>query len=418
VTATILSIQQARAIQLAAMNLLTPPTREAKKADVLNAIRAMNMLQIDTISVVARSQYLVLWSRLGHYQTGWLDELLRDGKLFEYWAHAACLLPIEHYANYRYCMQNLEAVGSTRTAARLKTHRVALNALRKTIRECGEVRANDFEREAGRKSNGWWDWKPEKLLLETLFTAGELMVARREGFHRIYDLREQVLPAHLHDVTPPTKEVIEREWTLAAIKSMGIATGRWIGDYFRHAGRVPRPSPNALVETGDLLRVEIEGIEQIAYVHRDHRTLLKRASRNDLQATHTTLLSPFDPIVWDRKRALHLFDFDYRLECYTPEHKRLYGYFTLPLLHRGELVGRVEAKAHRGDGIFELKHLHLEAYIKPNEALASALATSVRRCAQWHATPKVVVTATSPKKFASMLRKALRNEASSNMIFV
>jgi uncharacterized protein len=411
-----LTIKQARALQLAATGLLEAPKRAAKKADVLAAIRNMNMLQIDTISVVERSQYFVLWSRLGHYKNQWLDELLTEGKLFEYWAHAACLLPIEHYANYRYCMLNLEKVGSTRSAERLKTHRKALNVLRKHIRNNGEVRATDFERPNGAKGNGWWDWKPEKLLLETLYTAGELMVARREGFHRIYDLRERVLPPHLRDVKPPARPALEREWTLAAIKAMGVATGRWIGDYFRHAKRVPRPSPEALVDSGELLRVNVEGLPHVAYVHSAHANVLKQVLKGKLQATHTTLLSPFDPLVWDRERTLALFDFDYRLECYTPEHKRIYGYFALPILRNGELVGRLEAKAHRSDGIFEIRHIHLEPRIKPDESLAVDLASAVARCAQWHDTPNVVVTRSSPTKFAAMLRKAMPRGASRNIV--
>ncbi|TAG83595.1 MAG: winged helix-turn-helix domain-containing protein, partial [Betaproteobacteria bacterium] len=155
-----LSIRQARSLQLAAMGLLTPPPKKARKIDVLKTIHSMNMLQIDTISVVARSQYLVLWSRLGHYKNEWLDELLAEGALFEYWSHAACLLPIEHYPNYRFAMQNLELVGSERTALRLKTHRKQLDVLRKHVAESGEVRASDFERPAGKKGSGWLDWKP------------------------------------------------------------------------------------------------------------------------------------------------------------------------------------------------------------------------------------------------------------------
>ncbi len=405
-----LSIEHARSVQLHSLGLLTPPARLARKADVLKAIRAMHVLQIDTISVVARSPYFVLWSRLGHYDPGWLEALLTEGALFEYWAHAACFLPIEDYPLYRFNMRNLAQTGSARTAERLRTERKALQEMIAHVREQGPVRTLDFERPEGERGNGWWDWKPQKRHLETLFTAGEIMVARREQFHRVYDLRERVLPAHLHgDGQAHTREHVERAWTLKAVGAMGVATGRWLGDYFRHAGRVPTPHPDALVASGELIRVNIEGIAAPAYALAAERARLRKAAKGELIATQTTLLSPFDPLVWDRERALAMFDFDYRIECYTPEAKRKYGYFTLPILHRGEIIGRVDAKAHRRDGIFEIRNCVLEPRVKVSETLTQEVAQAFVRCAQWHATPKIIVTATVPRGFALGLRKAIRS---------
>ena len=187
-----LTLGQARSLQLAAMGLLTPPKARATRQSVLNAIRSMNVLQIDTISVVARSPYLVLWSRLGQYDPAWLDQLLANGDLFEYWAHAACFIPIEDYPLYRRQMLHLEAAGSERTATRLAADPHAHTELIEHVLEHGPVRAADFEHEDGRKGNGWWDWKPDKLRLESLFTAGEIMVKRRQKFHRVYDVRVRV----------------------------------------------------------------------------------------------------------------------------------------------------------------------------------------------------------------------------------
>lgn len=409
VTEPRLTLAQARALQLAAMGLLTPPAKLAEKADVLRCIRRMNVLQIDTIHIVARSPYLVLWSRLGDYSPHWLDELLAEGKLFEYWSHAACFLPIEDYPLYRRQMLHLEAAGSERSALRLATDPLAHVELVEHVRENGPVRASDFEHEDGRAGNGWWDWKPDKLRLETLFTAGEIMVARRENFHRIYDVREHVLPrAMLDDSTVPDRDTIDRQWTLAAVKALGIAPARWIGDYFRHAARVARPHPDQLVESGELLRAQVADWPWPAYVHRDHATLLRAAQRGRLDASYSTLLSPFDPLVWDRERALRMFDFDYRIECYTPEAKRRYGYFSLPILVRGVLVGRLDAKAHRADGVFEIKSLHLEEGVSPSETLADDVADAIHRCARWHRLTTVTVTQTAPRSFASMLRRALK----------
>lgn len=404
-----LTLKQARSLQLAALGLLEPPSKLASKLDVLRCIRGMNVLQIDTIHVVARSPYLVLWSRLGDYAPRWLDELLAEGRIFEYWSHAACFLPIEDYPFYRRQMLHLEAAGSERTALRLAADPVAHLYLLEHIREHGAVRASDFEHEDGRAGNGWWDWKPDKLRLETLFTAGEVMVSRRENFHRIYDVRERVLPASMHtDDQVPDRQETDRQWTLSSVKALGIAPARWIGDYFRHAGRVPRPDPDDLVENGELLRVRVDGWPWPAYVHRDHARLLRAAQSDQLEPRHCTLLSPFDPLVWDRERALAMFDFDYRIECYTPEPKRKYGYFSLPILVRGELVGRLDAKAHRTDGQFEVKSLHLEEWVRPTDALADDVARAIKRCAIWHQTPEVRLTRSTPNRFAPMLRRALR----------
>ena len=403
-----LTLLQARALQLAAMGLLTPPRRRAKKADVLTTICAMNVLQIDTIHIVARSPYLVLWSRLGNYEPRWLDEHLTAGALFEYWSHAACFLPIEDYPRYRRQMLHLEAAGSKRSALRLADDPHAHLELVEDVRECGPVRAADFDHVDGRKGNGWWDWKPDKLRLETLFTAGEIMVKRRENFHRIYDVRERVLPPHLlGDGEVPSREAVDVAWTLAAVKAMGLVPARWIGDYFRHAGKAPRPHPDSLVETGELLRVHVDDLPWPAYVHRDHSALLKAAHNNALRPTYCTLLSPFDPLVWDRERALKMFNFDYRIECYTPEAKRKYGYFTLPILVRGELVGRVDAKAHRADEVFKVRVLHLEVGVVLTQSLAADVANALHRCAQWHQTPTVRVLRTAPTQFRPLLRKAL-----------
>lgn len=404
-----LSLAQARALQLAATGLLAPPSRVARRSDLLAAIHRMQVLQIDTIHVVARSPYLVLWSRLGAYPRQWLDELLADGRLFEYWAHAACFLPIEHYPQYRRQMLHLEAAGLPRSAERLATDPVGHLELLERVRARGPVRAADFEHEGGRSGTGWWDWTPDKLRIETLFSAGEIMVARRDNFHRIYDVRERVLPRSLlDDSAVPSRDEVDRTWTLAAVKALGVLPARWIGDYFRHALKTrPKPHPDTLVDSGELLKVTVEGWRWPGYVHRDHRALLHSALAGTLRATHCSLLSPFDPLVWDRERALAMFNFDYRIECYTPEAKRRYGYFTLPLLIRGELVGRVDAKAHRGDGVFEVRVLHLEPHAVIDETLAHDIAAALHRCAHWHATPTVRISRCQPATFARPLRAAV-----------
>lgn len=405
-TSAALTLSAARALHLAAQGLLTPPKRQASKADVLHCIRQMGALQIDTINVVARSPYLVLWSRLGHFQNQWLEELLAEGKIFEYWAHEACFLPIEDYGLYRHQMISPLSMGWKYNHRWLSENAAQVEQIRQHIHQQGASRSADFERKEG-KGNGWWSWKPEKRSLEVLFTIGELMVARRHNFQRIYDLRERVHPkwSDEHHLQPQLE--CQRQQVLMAVKALGICKASWVADYFRMKKLDPAIQPATLAKQGLLLSTEVEGWEQVAYVHPDHRALLKQAAAGTLKPSATRILSPFDPVVWDRKRASELFGFDYKIECYTPEAKRRYGYFTLPLLRRGALIGRMDAKAHRKDGVFEIKKLHLEPNVRVSQAMASDVATAIRQFASWHGTEQVRLEWTSSDNFLKLIRPLL-----------
>jgi uncharacterized protein YcaQ len=399
-----LTRQAARDLLLAAQGLSRPPRRAATPADVRAAIQRMGVLQIDTINVVARSPYFVLWSRLGAYEPRWLDDLLAQGALFEFWAHEACFVPIEDYPLYRRLMLERRK-GWRGSHDWLATHPAEVERVRAHLRERGMARSADFTRTNG-PATGWWDWKIEKQVLEHLLNVGELMVASRHNFQRIYATREQVLPTW-DDAAAPDYPSVQRSMTLAAVRCLGVTTARWLPDYFR----TPRPGVAELLahlaEAGALLPARIEGIAEPAYILPDHADLATQAVAGKLHSTVTTLLSPFDPVVWDRTRAAQLFDFDYRIECYTPEAKRRYGYFTLPILRRGALIGRLDPKAHRQAGRFEVKSLHLEPGITPTAALVADLAAALRRCAAWHATPAITLGATNPPELAEPLCAAL-----------
>jgi len=389
---------------LAAQSLDHPLDRPAVKADVLEAVHRMGALQIDTIHVVARSPYLVLWSRLGDYRPEWLDELLVEGALFEYWSHAMCFLPIEDYPLYRRRM--LDAPQTEASWLRWAAgHPEAMERVRSRLRENGSVRSVEFENK-DRPPGGWWNWKDEKTALEILLLTGEVMIARRQNFQRVYARRERILP-DWDDGGIPTTEETHRILTLRAVLSLGIAIPGWIPDYFRLRKKGMLQRLNSLVEEGQLAQVEVEGFQAPAYVHPDRLDLLETAASGRREPALTTLLSPFDPLVWDRQRARDLFDFDYTIECYTPAAKRLYGYFTLPILHRGRLVGRLDSKAHRAQGVFEVKALHLEPSAPVGAELAADLAAALHRLAAWHATPEVLVRRTNPPEFAAVLESAL-----------
>jgi uncharacterized protein len=374
---------------------------------VLAAIRRMAVLQIDTISVVARSPYLVLFSRIGAFEPQWLDDLLADGRIFEYWAHEASCLPIEDYALVRHRMLAPEAMGWKYRPGWVGENGHELRRVLDWIRENGPARSADFERRDG-AGGGWWEWKPEKRALEALFTAGELMVARRQGFQRVYDLRERVHPDWSDELLPEPEEA-RRRMVLNAVRALGVTQARWVSDYYRMERRETPDIVRSLAREGALLEARVAGWDEVAYVHPDHAGAADRAAEGGLAATHTTLLSPFDPLVWDRARALTIFGFDYRLECYTPAHRRRYGYFVLPLLRRGRLAGRLDAKAHRREGRFEVKSLHLEDGIRASDALLNDLVRALTEAAVWHGTPRVVINRTEPAALRTRLQRMLRS---------
>jgi uncharacterized protein YcaQ len=417
-----LTLQQARCLQLAAQGLLQPPAKPATRKALLACIARMGLLQIDTIHVVARSPYLVLFSRLGAYPQTWLDDALATGDLFETWAHEACFAPIDDLLAHR--VYNREARRHWGLVNAQKSHanqRAELDQLLAHIRDHGPVKTSDFERVEG-ASSPWWGWKDEKRWLEALFASGELMVARREKFQRVYDLAERVAPL-LASIAytgflpftgtdrlggAPSIEAVRQQFLEKSVAALGITQARWIHDYYRSKPRLKDADLNALVEQGSLLRVGVKIWSAPAYVHACQIALLKKAVAHKLEATHTTLLSPFDAVVWDRERALAMFDFDYRLECYTPEAKRIHGYFVLPILCRGELIGRLDAKAHRARGVFEVKALHTQTGAAWTESQVTDVAQAIQRCADWHATPKVTISQTRPAKLAAALKRALR----------
>ncbi len=401
------SQEQARTLLLAAQGVAEPARAQATPADLLATIRRMGALQIDTIHVVARSPYLVLWSRLGAYEPSWLDQLLAEGALFEYWSHAACFLPIEDFALYRGRMLTARQPDRYWRAwlSKGQNHAELVEQLLEHVRLHGAVRSADFAREG--RGGAWWDWKPEKVALELLFDQGYFMVARRERFQRIYDLQERVLPSW-DDRMLPAPEQVRRQQLLTSVRALGVTLARWVADYFRLSKQGVAATLAKLADQGELLRATIAGWDEPAYLHPDQLSLAEAVLGGSLRPSRTTLLSPFDPVVWDRVRARDLFGFDYRIEAYTPAAKRVYGYFTLPLLHRGHLIGRLDPKAHRAEGRFELRNIHLEPWVKLDEDLIHGLAEALSSCARWHATPEVTIVQSDPPELAEALRTSLR----------
>ena len=408
-----LSRTQARLLHLAAQGLLQSPRRKARRSDLVAAVERMRLLQIDTIHVVARSAWLVLHARLGDYPPAWLDEALTQGRLAECWAHEACFVTATDIGLHLHGRDQRAHHWAHRHAARMhREQRVPMEALLAGIRDNGPVRAADFVCAQAAQAPGWWQWKPEKRWLEAWFALGELMVLRRERFQRVYDLTANVLER----LDPPfdaatcalPAAALRRRFILDSVRALGVTQAGWIADYFRLKPAVSERELAPLLAGGELLAVRVEGWPTLGYVHRDHADTLARAVRGRLRASHTALLSPFDPVVWDRARVLAMFEFEYTLECYTPAARRRYGYFVLPILHRGRLIGRLDAKAHRAAGVFEIKALFLQPGIAPAPALVQALAATVAASARWHGTPQIRLLRTQPASLAAALRAEWR----------
>jgi hypothetical protein len=376
-----LTIRSARNLHLAAQGLLQKPRRRARPADIPALIAQMSLLQIDTINIVARSPYLVLFSRLGHYAPAWLDEALANGELIEYWAHEACFLPKDDFALVRHRMLQPENMGWKYKPEWMAENAAEIEKLLAFIESNGPVRSADFEHPR-KGAGGWWEWKPHKKHLEGLFTSGQVMVVERRNFQRVYDLTARAMPEWNDELHLIHRDEAERQMLENSARSLGIFRPEWLADYYRLRKISVKPLIAKWEEQGIAIPVEVEGLGEM-WVHSSLLSLLPAAEKNTLKATYSAVLSPFDPLVWDRKRAEVFFDFSYRLECYTPAEKRKHGYFVLPLLHRGALVGRMDAKMHRKQGELEIISLYLEEGVKPGKSLAEGLHGALTEFAAW-----------------------------------
>jgi hypothetical protein len=329
--------------------------RRATADDVAAEIRRLQAVQLDSIATVDRAHRITLTSRVGAYDEADVSRLLREGRIFEYWAHEACLLPIEDYPLFKRRMVNLKDRhwwGRERTAEGRKIER---NVLAR-IREEGALPVRAFE---GR-SAAMWGWKPEKRALEHLFAAGELAIAGRQGFQRLYDLPERVIPDEYLGAPVPPEPEFRREYALRAVEGRGALTESGIAEHCRFDGGAKgvRPFVDELVAGGFVRRVD-PGDDGLPVVVPAEAAL-------DGSATASVLLSPFDNLMWDRPFVRRLFGFDHLIEVYKREHERVYGYYVLPLLDGDRFVGRADLKADRKGGALLVKKFTPEPGIRRN----------------------------------------------------
>ena len=353
---------------------------------VEGAIARMGVLQIDSVSAVIRSHYLPAYSRIGPYDRNVLDRrCARSARraLFEYWAHEASLLPLALHPLLRWRMARAARFdGIYGGLARFARERSAyIDSVLDQVRDRGALMARELD-EPGKRGGPWWGWNDGKAALEFLFWAGKITVSGRRGFERVYDLPERALPEDaLAAPTPPEDEAIRSLVDLAA-RALGIATEADLRDYFRLPVAETKRAVDTLAEAGDLIPAAVEGWRQTAYRHRDARLPGRVAA--------TALLSPFDPLVWERQRTERLFGFRYRLELYTPAPKREFGYYVLPFLLNGRLAGRVDLKSDRTANTLRV----LGAFAEPGEreaSVADALAAELRTLADWLELERIAV---------------------------
>ena len=358
----------------------------------------IGLLQIDSVNVLVRSHYLPLFSRLGPYPMRLLDDLAYQRReLFEYWGHAASFIPTSRYALLRHRMT--ETRPRRRVTELMREQPGYIEAVLDEVRARGPLTVSELD-DPGERTGPWWGYGKGKIALEWHFARGDLAVAHREHFARAYDVRERVFtPEVLAAPEIPVGEA-QRELLLLAARHHGVGTARDLANYYGLRTLAVRAQLRALVESGALHEVAVEGWDEVAYLHAD------AAIPRRVQAR--ALLSPFDPVVWERSRVQRLFDFHYRIEIYVPQPQRQFGYYVLPFLLDDRLVGRVDLKADRPRSTLRVPAAHVEASVRPgaHRRVAGELAEELRSMAAWLELDRVVVGRRG--NLAAALRGALR----------
>jgi len=375
---TKLSLAQARRIALAAQGFHEARPDGAGLRHVKRQLQRSHLLQIDSVNVLVRAHYMPLFSRLGAYDRDLLERIAYHPKkrgTFEYWGHEASLIALDLHPHLRWRMARAaRGEGIYGGLARFgRDKRAFIEAVRREIALRGSLSAGELSN-GGKSQGSWWGWSDGKRALEWLFWAGEVTTATRRGFERVYDLPERVLPSEVLNAPTPPEDEAQRELLRRSIRALGIASERCLRDYFRLEAQDAKARIPELVEAGDLVPVTVEGWNGPAYL--DPQAKMPR--RVEARA----LVSPFDPIVWERTRTERLFDFRYRIEIYTPVEKREFGYYCLPFLLGERIVARVDLKADRAGGNLIVHSVHPEAGVPPEE-IAPALGEELRLMAEW-----------------------------------
>lgn len=392
-----LSIQQARKLVLLSQRL--PPRNQSGRAikATLSAIEHLGYIQIDTISVIQRAHHHTLWNRNPRYEASQLDQLLADKQIFEYWSHAAAYLPLR---DYRFSLPRKHALARGDQSHWYKRDEQMLKWVLKRIATEGPLMAKDFEHTG--KRIGPWKTKPAKRALEYLFMQGDLMVPYRVNFHKVYDLTERVLPEGTNTTLPPPEEYA-RFLITRYLRANGLGQSAEIAYLLKGIKPLIDQTLEDMVSTGELLQIRVTG--RLYYALPIALELLSKP----LACSKLKILSPFDNLVIQRKRIKALFDFDYLIECYIPEAKRRYGYFSLPILWEGKLVARMDCRTERTESLLHIHHLALEPTVLQTDGLFLALHQELKSFLQFNHCNQLRLHRTSPAKVKPDLQSLIND---------
>ncbi|MEN9751334.1 MAG: hypothetical protein RLZZ600_381 [Actinomycetota bacterium] len=366
-----LSNAEAKAIALDALGFA-----DSQPTSVLDVFDRTNLLQIDSVNVFERAHYMPLFSRLGTYDKNELDSLMGgfDPTLIEYWVHEASIIKTDELPLFHWRMSD----------DRAREWDPKLGAwIERELAERGPLTTSDFEHPEHTRKGAWWGWSDVKRTLERKFSSGALVSGGRSGFKRVYALPEQVLPSHLM-MNLPSKEDAQKELLVKAAVSHGIGTQKDLADYFRLRPSAVTHLLHELVEDGRLLKAEVAGWKSDAYV--SPTTNLTPSAHRGM-----TIVSPFDPVCWNRDRTSRIFGFDYKIEIYVPEPQRVYGYYSLPLLSNGELIARLDLKSNRQLGVLQVQSAWAEES-NIGRFPSSALGKHLKQVAKWQGLNRVEFT--------------------------
>lgn len=335
----------------------------------------VQLIQIDSVNVLVRSQELPLFARLGPHRRDLLPVMAAAGELFEYWGHEASLIPVEQFPLLRFQMERAARGERHSGLASLEQRRPGYAAaVLEEVAARGPLTANELS-DGGRRRGTWWDWSDGKVALESLFMTGQVSARRRATFEREYDLTERLIPPAIYQQPAVAEADARRELVARSARALGVATARDLFDYFRlKPVQATRPRLDELVEDGRLVPVQVEGWRETAYLDPGAATPRRVRAR--------ALLSPFDSLIWERARTDRLWAFHYRIEIYTPAPKRRFGYYVLPFLLGEHLVGRVDVKADRVAGVLRVPGAYAEPGVVPEE-VAGPLAEELQLMASW-----------------------------------
>ncbi|MFT4288676.1 winged helix-turn-helix domain-containing protein [Nocardioides sp.] len=394
-----LSLAQARRIALAAQGFAVakraandgqsadrPSPRDRQSTPTMRTfqrtLERTGVLQVDSVNVLQRAHYMPLYSRMGGYDVELLKRASERSprRMVEYWAHVQAFMPVELWPVMQHRMDHYR---ERRAKWSREVPQRVIDEVYAAVRDLGPVTAKDLDDGAPRTKENWgWNWSKARLALDVLFMSGDLAIAgRTTQFEPRYDLPERVIPARILDAPIPTAPEAHVELVRRAARSHGVGTAKDIADYYRMSVADTLAALRTLQEAGEVTPVKVDGWRKPAYLH--------AAARLPRRVTARALLSPFDPLVWERERTEALFDFFYRIEIYTPAHKRVHGYYVLPFLLGDRIVGRVDLKADRRSGLLIVK----AAYAEPSapEDTAEQLAEELERLAGWLGLGGIVV---------------------------